>query len=80
MKRIPVFLDESLEREAKQFARKQGISFAAVVRAAVAAYVTAPSVSAGRLPYVAAAFASDHTDTSTRVDELIWSDPSIRAS
>jgi hypothetical protein len=74
MKRTTVFLEESLEQEAKQLAQRQGVSFATVVREALAAYVTKPQHT-GALPSVAGAFASGQTDTAERADELLWPDP-----
>ena len=74
MKRTTVFLDESLERKAKRYALEQGISLAAVVREAVAAYVVAPRKKT-RVPPIAGTFSSGHSDTSERVDELLWTDP-----
>ena len=78
MKRTTVFLDEGLLRRARQLARREGKSFAQVVREAVAAYVSGnPSdrVAGARLPSFAGKFASGHRDTSERVDELLWTEP-----
>ncbi|HVZ48039.1 MAG TPA: CopG family transcriptional regulator [Gemmatimonadaceae bacterium] len=73
MKRTTVFLDDKLLRDLKRVARRDGVSVAAVVREAMAAYVARPA--AGSLPSVAGAFASGHADTSERVDELLGRDP-----
>lgn len=73
MKRTTVFLDAKLERALKRLAARRGVSFAMVVREAMAAYVAAPE--AGSLPSIAGKFASGRTDTSARVDELLWNDP-----
>jgi len=75
MKRTSVFLDKVLLRRAREFARREGKSFAAVVREALAAYIATPAQSASRLPSVAGRFASGRSDTSERVDELLWSEP-----
>ncbi|MGH7719433.1 MAG: CopG family transcriptional regulator [Gemmatimonadaceae bacterium] len=75
MRRTTVFLDQSLLKRAREFARREGKSFAAVVREALAAYVVAPRGAAGRLPAITGQFASDHSDTSERVDELLWQEP-----
>ena len=75
MKRTSVFLDKVLLRRAREFARGEGKSFAAVVREALAAYIATPAQSASRLPSVAGQFASGRSDTSERVDELLWSEP-----
>ncbi|GBD33229.1 MAG: hypothetical protein KatS3mg081_0307 [Gemmatimonadales bacterium] len=78
MKRTTIFLDSALSRRAKQAARRQGKSFAQLVREALAAYLAGGSRAAGgaeRLPSVAGRFESGHRDTSERVDELLWRDP-----
>jgi hypothetical protein len=75
MQRTSVFLDKVLLRRAREFARREGKSFAAVVREALAAYIATPAQSASRLPSVAGRFASGRSDTSERVDELLWSEP-----
>jgi hypothetical protein len=74
MKRTTIFLEESLQRKARQLAQKQGVSFATVVREAIAAYVAAPRKGGG-LPSVAGAFFSGYSDTAERADELLWTDP-----
>jgi hypothetical protein len=70
MKRTTIFIDESLERRLKQYARRQGKSVAQCVREAVAAYVAAP---AGKrpLPSWVGMWDSGYTDTSERVDEIL---------
>lgn len=75
MERTTVFLDRSTLARAKDFARREGKSFAAVVREALAAYIAAPRRAAGGLPSVSGQFASGQTDGSERVDELLWPDP-----
>ena len=75
MKRTTVFLEEALLRRANAFARREGRSFAAVVREALARYVGAEQSGRRTLPSVAGMFDSGHTDTSERVDELLWHDP-----
>jgi hypothetical protein len=74
MKRTSVFLEEDLERQAKRYARKRGVSLATVVREALAAYIVA-APSGEKLPSIAGSFASGYADTSERVDELLWPDP-----
>lgn len=71
MRRTTVFLDEQLLRRARQFARREGKSFAAVVRESLAAYVSGGR-RGKRLPGLAGQFASGRADTSARVDELLW--------
>ena len=74
MKRTTVFLGDKLHRELKRVARRQGVSFAMVVREAMSAYIAGPAV-VGEVPSVAGRFASGETGTSERVDELLWRDP-----
>ena len=75
MRRTTVFLDDPLLRRARGFARRHGVSFAAVVREALAAYIAAPRPSRTALPALTGRFASGRADTSERVDELLWSEP-----
>ena len=74
MKRTTIFLDDVLLRQAQRLARRQGVSFATVVREALARYVLSPEPGP-KLPSFASRFASGTTDTSSRVDELLWRDP-----
>ena len=73
MKRTTVFLEEALLRRARQLARREGRSFAQVVREALAQYLAAGRPR--RLPSIAGKYRSGYTDTSERVDELLWKDP-----
>jgi hypothetical protein len=75
MHRTTIFIDTKLLRQARRRARQEGKSFAAVVREALAAYITGAPRSADRLPSVAGRFASGTSDTSERVDELLWAEP-----
>jgi hypothetical protein len=75
VKRTTVFLEESLLRRARQFARREGRSLAQVVREALAHYVGTAPGHRRALPSVTGMFDSGHTDTSERVDELLWRDP-----
>ena len=74
MKRTTIFLDEPLRRQLQRLAKRRGVSFATIVREAMATYVAEP-VTAGALPSVAGRFASGIADTSARVDELLWNEP-----
>lgn len=74
MRRTSLFLDEDLTALLQKAARKRGVSFATVVREALAAYV-AGTAGGTRLPSIAGQFASGSSDTSERVDELLWQDP-----
>jgi hypothetical protein len=75
MHRTTIFIEMELLRQARRRARQEGKSFAAVVREALAAYVAGTPHSTDRLPSVAGRFASGTSDTSERVDELLWTDP-----
>jgi hypothetical protein len=76
MRRTTVFLEEALLKQARARARREGKSFAAVVREAMERYLSdAASPRAVRLPSLTGRFASGHTDTSDRVDALLWKDP-----
>ena len=74
MKRTSLFLDEKLLERARRAARRQGVSLATVVREALAAYLVEPRTTGG-VPPIAGRFASGVSDTSERVDELLWRDP-----
>jgi hypothetical protein len=73
MRRTSLFLDEATLVAAQRAAKARGIPFAHLVREALAEYVAKPRTNA--LPSVAGQFASGETDTSERVDELLWRDP-----
>jgi predicted DNA-binding protein len=69
-----LFLDDQTIKRMQKLARARGVSFATVVREALARYVADVEPASG-LPSIAGRFASGSTDTSTRVDELLWRDP-----
>jgi hypothetical protein len=80
MRRTTIFLDERLLRRAKDVARREGKSFAQVVREAVAGYVAGYVAGASRagadtVPSIAGRFASGYADTAERADELLWREP-----
>ena len=75
MKRTTVFLEENLLVKAQRYARKNGVSFATLVREALATYLATGNTATARLPSFAGQFESGRSDTSSRVDELLWSDP-----
>ena len=75
MKRTTVFLDEALLRMAMQKAQSEGRSFAALVRDALAAYVTPLPEGHRPLPSFTGIADSGETDISERVDEFLWTDP-----
>jgi len=69
-----MFIDEALLRRLQRLAQRQGVSYATLVREALTQYLDSPRVS-GELPSIAGRFSSGDTDTSVRVDELLWRDP-----
>lgn len=75
MKRTSLFLDPSVVSQLQRLARRRGVSFATVVREALAVYAAEPTTGVPDVPSIAGRFASGHGDTSSRVDELLWRDP-----
>ena len=75
MKRTTIFLDESLERRLKQLARREGKSFAAVVREAMAQYLAKGGMQKGSLPSITGMGDSGRSDISSHVDDFLWTDP-----
>lgn len=75
MERTTIFVDQELLARAKQQARKDGKSFAQVVREALAVYLTEGGTMTDHLPSITGQFASGCSDTSERVDSLLWTDP-----
>jgi hypothetical protein len=75
MRRTTVFLEPRLIKRAQELARREGKSFAAIVREALAAYVAGPAPRGARLPSIAGRFAGARSDVSERVDELLWQEP-----
>ncbi len=73
MKRTTIFLDEKTLKAVQKLARARGVSFAAAVREALSEYVVRPE--AVSVPKIAGMFSSEFSDTSERVDELLWRDP-----
>ena len=73
MKRTTIFVPEALERDLQLCATKAGKTTAAVVREALAEYV-AHRRAPGALPSFAGAFASGHSDTAERHEELLFQD------
>ena len=74
MKRTTVFLDELTLSRLQKAAQRRGVSSASMVREAVALYLAAPVTKTG-VPSISGQFASGTSDTSDRVDELLWRDP-----
>jgi predicted DNA-binding protein len=74
MRRTSLFLDDQLIKKMQKLARSRGVSFATVVREALAQYAT-DAEPASVVPSIAGRFSSGASDTSERVDELLWRDP-----
>lgn len=75
MQRTSLFLDEQLIERAQRLARRRGVSFATVVREALMEYMVAEAPQSAGVPSISGRFASGASDTSERVDELLWRDP-----
>ena len=71
MKRTTIFIPEPLERDLQLYARRSGKPTAAVVREALAAYLTQNQPPVG-LPSFTGAFDSGHADTAERHDEILF--------
>lgn len=71
MRRTTIFLDERLLKRAKQTARAEGRSFAALVREALAQYVAAQRGPGVRLPSITGAYDSGVADTAECAEELL---------
>jgi len=74
MKRTTIFAEESLLRQVRAEARRQGVSAAQFVREALAAYLVRRAPQRGT-PSIAGRYSSGISDTSARVDELLWREP-----
>jgi hypothetical protein len=74
MRRTTVFLDDQTLHRAQAYADRQGVSFASVVREAVAAYIADPQ-RPSTVPSIAGRFASDRTDVASNVDHYLWTNP-----
>ena len=70
-----IYLDASDYRRLQVLAHAEGRPAAELVREAVAAYVAGPAKGKRPLPSFTGMYDSGHTDTSERVDELLWTDP-----
>jgi predicted transcriptional regulator len=76
MKRTTIFVDPALEKHVQAIAERRKVTFASVVREALAAYVSSQE-GATQLSFVGAG-ASGHRDTAERHEELLWSQPHSR--
>ena len=74
MHRTSLFLDADMMKRIQKIARTRGVSFATVVREALAQYVIGAEP-ATSVPSIAGRFSSGETDTSERVDDLLWRNP-----
>ncbi len=74
MKRTTIFVDEAVEHDLKAIAGRRRRPVAALVREALAEYVTHEKrANRTSLSFVAAG-ASGHTDTADRHEEILWQD------
>jgi predicted transcriptional regulator len=71
MKRTTIFVPEALERDLQLRASREGRPTAAIVREALAEYIARRQPPAA-LPSFAGAFASGHSDTAERHEELLF--------
>ncbi len=71
MKRTTVFFDAQTLQRLQLAAQRRGVSSASMVREAVALYLSAPPT-ATPVPSILGQFASGHTDTASKVDDLLW--------
>jgi predicted DNA-binding protein len=74
MDRTSLFLDEEMMKRIQKLARARGVSFASLVREALAQYLV-DAEPATSVPSIAGRFTSGEKDTAERVDELLWRNP-----
>ena len=74
MKRTSIFLDDQTLKRLQLAAARQGVSSASMIREAVAVYLAAPPAPSP-VPSILGQFSSGQTDTASKVDELLWSNP-----
>lgn len=74
-KRTTIFIDPELEARLRRYAEREGKSAASVVREALATYLDTRVAGGSGVPGLAGRFESGKTDTSERVDDLLWRDP-----
>lgn len=73
MKRTTIFLDEATDRDLKSLAYRRNEPVAQLVREALGRYVVEETASGPALPSFVGAFASGHSDTAERHEELLFS-------
>lgn len=74
MKRTTIFIDEGTEQDLRLLAKRQARPVAALVREALANYVTEHRRGSSELPGFVAADRSGHTDTAERHEEILFED------
>ena len=74
MKRTTIFIEESVERDLRLLARKRSRPVAALVREALAGYVTEHRRNSKDLPAFVGADRSGHADTAERHEEIVFQD------
>jgi hypothetical protein len=76
MKRTTMYFDDKLLAQLRRRAKAAGVSYATLVREALVRYLSEPA-SGGAVPSIAGKFSSGASDTSSRVDDLLWRDPHL---
>lgn len=72
MKRTTIFMDETVEQDLRLLAKRRAKPVAALVREALATYVTEHRRAARDLPTFVAAGRSGHQETAERHEELLF--------
>jgi len=72
MKRTTIFIDETVEQDLRLLAKQRAKPVAALVREALATYVTEHRRAARDLPTFVASDRSGHQDTAERHEELLF--------
>ena len=72
MKRTTVKIPDELDARLRHEAARRGTTLSALTRAALEAYLDAPSRGARRRLGAAGAFRSGHSDTAEKVEEILY--------
>lgn len=75
MKRTTVFLEDSIVGRANRYAEKHGMSFASVVREALAQFLTSSGSPKRKLPSIAGRYNSRMLDGAENIEDMLWEDP-----
>jgi predicted transcriptional regulator len=74
MKRTTIFIDEAVEQDLRLLARRRARPMAALVREALATYVTEHRRTSSDLPAFVAADGSGHRDTAEHHEDILFED------